>query len=131
MKPEDIEALKSAVQDAIAIGAPPAAMQPINDFINRVAVGAPLDPEPPPPPPAVTMPQDEIDALKAATDEAVAAGATPESMQPISDLLDRVEPAPAGDTVTGGAGNDTVAGGTGTDTTSGGTGTDTTSGATA
>jgi hypothetical protein len=65
------------------------------------------------------MPQDEIDALKAATDEAVAAGASPESMQPISELLDRVEPAPAGDTVTGGAGNDTVAGGT-DDTANGG-----------
>jgi len=109
MQLDDIEALKSAVQDAIAIGAPPAAMQPINDFINRVAAG-PLVPEPAPQPPAITMPQDEIDALKAATDEAIAAGATPESMQPISDLLDRTEPAP--DTVTGGTGNDTVAGDT-------------------
>ena len=113
MQLDDIEALKSAVQDAIAIGAPPAAMQPINDFINRVAAG-PLVPEPAPQPPAITMPQDEIDALKAATDEAIAAGATPESMQPISDLLDRTEPAP--DTVTGGAGNDTAG-----DTANGGT----------
>jgi hypothetical protein len=37
MTPEEIEELQTAVQDAIALGATPEAMKPVNDFINRVA----------------------------------------------------------------------------------------------
>jgi hypothetical protein len=37
MTPEEIDELQSAVQAAIANGAPPEAMQPVNDFINRTA----------------------------------------------------------------------------------------------
>lgn len=68
LTPEELDALKLAVQEAIYEGAPPESVQPINNWINRLVGGyvtgtTPVVPEPEPTPkaPNVVRPAREAD----------------------------------------------------------------------
>jgi RTX calcium-binding nonapeptide repeat (4 copies) len=127
MTEAEVAELQIALQTAIGLGASPDAIQPINDFIN-VTVGPPAAVAVVEQPVPTHLTPEQIATLNGAVQEAIANGASAESMKPVTDFVEKVSAAPqatepAPDTVTGGAGNDTIAGGAGNDTASGGAGT--------